>query len=198
MEGGRFAEAAVLFGQAIDVSPANHRYLGNLAYAYTRLRDFKKAVEVYKSLLRLDTRVIQPYLELANAYRLNNQLEAASQVLRLVAPMLEGDAHFEVAKNKHPWYFPTGGGRILLTDPAAKRIYAYLSISATFFLQDKTEEASAHVERAKSHRGNVAAEAALTLISHDLQELNKLHDEHNERIVTFRAIHLQAGSFRED
>jgi len=198
MEKGRFAEAAELLRQATDVSPANHRYLGNLAYAYTRLGDFEKAVKAYRSLLQLNTRVIQPYLELANAYRLNNQLKPAGQVLSIVAPMLEGNTHFEVPKNRDPWYFPTRSGRVFLTDPDAKRMYAYLSYSATYFLLDRREEARKYAARARSHKGSVDTKSALKLISHDLRELEKRHEKHSVRIANFHKTHMQVGWFQAD
>lgn len=63
-----FEDAAELFGQAVDVDPANARARYNLALAQQNLGDLEGAVATYLRTLQIDPNLIEAYINLGHLY----------------------------------------------------------------------------------------------------------------------------------
>ena len=145
---GRLDEAIEMLETATKLSKWNQSYLNNLAYLYTKKKQYSQATETYKRVFQLDEAFLLTYYEIANLYRLMGNLEEALLYQQALVRGLNDPEITALPKNEMSWYIEMGDEDIYFHDLPEKMYYAYYGLSVTLFLLGKEQEVEGIMKKA--------------------------------------------------
>ncbi len=137
--------ALEMYEKAVDISPWNTRYLANMAGIRAEKKHFKKAVETYKKMIRLDPDFILSYCGIARAYIFAGKLKMARKYLeQRVLTMLNDPDKTEADKNRRPWVFR----KVYISKIPQKRYYALCLAAGIAAAQKEDRKAASFRKKA--------------------------------------------------
>jgi tetratricopeptide (TPR) repeat protein len=124
--------ALFYYEKASNISKWNQGYLNNIAYQHYQRNDFEKAIEKYKSLLKLNDRFLLSYYTLSNSYRIKGNLDSANYFSLVLRSLLDSSSITSLKINNNEWFFHTDNSEtISFFDMNQKKCYAYYSAALT-------------------------------------------------------------------
>jgi len=111
------------------------------------LKDYQQADKTYQ---KIDSRFILGHQELALLRQLQGRLPEALDQQREFVKLLDDPAVTGLPMNQQPWAFETDRARIEFHGLERKKAYAYYSLSTTFYLLDREDEAMEYLNKARA------------------------------------------------
>jgi tetratricopeptide (TPR) repeat protein len=141
--------AMKMYERAVKLSPSP-QYRGNLADAYFKLGQYKRAVDEYAAISQYPLAA----LESAKINRLSNRLDDAEEESKVAIGWLNDPGIAGSPENKLPWYFTTDKKSIWVETPAEKLCYAQFELSITLYLKANDGEAQKLADAGRQTCGN--------------------------------------------
>lgn len=123
------------YEKALQLSSLNQNYLNNLGYQYFQNAQYDKAIEHYRTLIRLDKYDMLPYLTLSTSLLLQGNPDHSSAYLFDFLDIVTRKPDVMTMKfNSLNWYFESFSKRkVLLDTPDKKLMYANLAMYYRLF-----------------------------------------------------------------
>ncbi len=181
---GRLDEAIEMLETATKLSKWNQSYLNNMAYLYSKKKQYSRATETYERVLQLDEAFLLTYYEIASVYRLMGNFKEALVYQQALVDGLN-DPEITAQPKNEIWYFEIGNEEIYFYDLPEKKYYAYYSLSVTLFLLGKEQEAEGFMKMADNLEIDYS-ESVKALVDSDLTRLQKEKPTLTNRIEAYR------------
>jgi tetratricopeptide (TPR) repeat protein len=170
-------------------SNLKHNY-ANALYAEGRYKD---AINQYEDLTLWDPQHMWAYHDLAQLYRLTDNLYMAQWSYEQFITMLEDEEVTSLEKNQGGMTFTTGPNSypVYLFENSEIRYYAYYSTALTSFLLGNTGEAASYVNKAKDLQIDPYVESEINrLMNYDVTLLTEKQVQFKVRAESFRSAYL--------
>lgn len=181
-------DAIKMTQKAIDISPLDERYLNNLAYFYYEKQDYQNAIDKYLNILNLNSNILLPYYNLANSYRLIDELVKASHYQEILINKL-GDNGIRNNKLNQVEYIllakPTN--HIHLYNFPEKEYYAYYDTALTYYILGNEAYAAEYINKAKNLRIDETLKADVKeILDFDIGMLQEKQPKFISKTIEFR------------
>jgi tetratricopeptide (TPR) repeat protein len=149
-------QALAYYQQAEGLSPNTQAFVNNVAYQLFRLGRYDEAIAKYRQLLDNDDRFLLSYYILAQALRIQGDLESAAAYQRAALQLLADKEVSQLLRNSNWWLFHTSdvgaeapAAGVVVRTLDEKRYYAALSHALTLHVSGRSGAARAEVVRAR-------------------------------------------------
>lgn len=165
-QGNKNGMAEVMYKKALDISPWNRIFIGNLAYQYYRNQDYNEAIRYCDSLEHLDPNYIVSYYTMASSYLCIGNLNASISCNDWLLDLLNNNKVVSQEMNIGAWFFIEGkdSTSIYFYNNNAKKYYALYGAALAYHLAEDYKTSAKY--------RNLAEE--LELYWYDKQQINKL------------------------
>ncbi|MCP4351508.1 MAG: tetratricopeptide repeat protein [Desulfobacterales bacterium] len=178
------AESVKMYEKAVSLSGSNIEYLNNLAYLYSETRQYPKSIETYQQILKLESRLLNPYFGITDILRLTGKLQQALKNQETLINLFKDSQAVNMPYNQEVWYFKTENDEIQISEMLEKQVLAYYKMALTLYLSGKENKAEQYLEAIRGVQGD--KHNVLTILNHHLKKLVENQPLLREAIEKFR------------
>jgi tetratricopeptide (TPR) repeat protein len=190
---GKYDKNLEMAKKAYDLAPWDSILQHNYANALYGEGRYKDAIIQYEDLTSWDPQHLWAYHDLAQLYRLTDDLYMAQWSYEQFIAMLEDEEVTSLEKNQGGMTFTTGPDSypVYLFENSDMRYYAYYSIALTSYLLGNTGEAASYVDKAEDIQIDPNVESEIKrLINYDITLLIEKQEQFKVRAEGFRSAYL--------
>ncbi len=194
---GNSIAAENMYRKALNVSPWNRIFIGNLAYQYYRNRKYAKAISCCDSLSLLDRAYLVSHFTQASSYLCKGVLDSSVAHYQWLINLTKHDKIWTLEMNAGNWFFIKGKPETNSNVQAVvvdfytideKKYYAYYSGALAYFLSnDKTYETYTNLAKTLN-LSDRSKENINSLIIWDIENLAEVQPKYADACARFKSV----------
>lgn len=193
---GNSKDAEIMYRKALNISPWNRAFMGNLAYQYYRNKRYTDAIGCCDSLAILDSYYLVSQYTRASSYLCNGDVENSIIYYQWLINLMNDNKILAQEMNAGNWFFIEGKPD---TDPKAKanvvdfynniekKYYAFYSIALAYYINGN-ELCNTYLNLARSLQLNIYRQLNInSLIKWDIDNLSEVQPKYAAACAKFKA-----------
>ncbi|MGQ0828334.1 MAG: tetratricopeptide repeat protein [Bacteroidota bacterium] len=194
---GNSKEGEVMYRKALDISPWNRVFMGNLAYQYYRNQKYTDAIRCCDSLDLLDSQYLVSHYTRASSYLCKGDLNNSIHYYQWLINLTNDNKVFAQEMNAGVWFFIEGkanndtkakANAVYFYNINEKKYYAFYSIALAYYLNEDYDLCTTYINLARSLQLNIYRQLNInSLINWDINNLAEVQPKYADACARFKA-----------